>query len=584
MSASKANKSAPEWSPRKWTVPPGLSYYLTRFSIRCEKMVENFNNGRSRPLMIHGPSGVGKSMFVDYFIKQFQEKTGNKKVFYVNCAAIPGTLLESELFGYEKGAHSMASQSKPGYFEIVKDGVIVLEEIGEMEKQVQAKLLIAIEHKEFLRLGGVEAIEFKGQIVATTNAEIGCFRGDFWYRFDIFVVPPLYKRRQDILYYIDAYSGDLLRFLPRGIILALLAYNWPGNVREIERVCNSIVENIYLAANDFCDDESGSSSLDYILSNHRLYLYGEDEISTFPFRKLPSLVSKLKKERIDIRRIEKVLNPSLLSLDQYGEKFYVEGGIVETDEDEIEGREDVNFKTVFNLQFELAYHGLLIFCKLFLQNPFEDMNLLDLCSFSLSNDEDDEDGEGIQDNNSDLPNGINIFLQALGGLESPFDVLKICTEDRVGSTMAFNSLCLNIYKLGFSYYKFWPKDYREAFVECMKYLTQIQSLEENDLNNIFDLYIRNKSNQFLSQLFRGAIETNTVKEIPIEDVAISDLRELYYETLCNKIGLNRSSQKKIAEIAKLSEGAISQDFTKFKIKEKFSNPNFPPRKRLVFLE
>jgi len=584
MSASKANKSASEWSLRKWTVPPGLSYYLTRFSIRCEKMVENFNNGRSRPLMIHGPSGVGKSMFVDYFIKQFQEKTGNKKVFYVNCAAIPGTLLESELFGYEKGAHSMASQPKPGYFEIVKDGVIVLEEIGEMEKQVQAKLLIAIEHKEFLRLGGVEAIEFKGQIVATTNAEIGCFRGDFWYRFDIFVVPPLYKRRQDILYYIDSYNGDLLRFLPRGIILALLAYNWPGNVREIERVCNSIVENIYMAANDLCDEESGSSSLDYILSDHRLYLYGEDEISTFPFRKLPRLVSKLKKERIDIKRIEKVLNPSLLSLDQYGEKFYVEGGIIETDKDEIEGREDVNFKPVFNLQFELAYHGFLIFCKLFLQNPFEDMNLLDLCSFSLSNDEDDEGDGEIQDNSSDLLNGIDIFIQALGGLESPFDVLKICNEDRVGSTMAFNSLCLNIYKLNFSYLKSWPKGYREAFVESMRYLTGIQSLEESDLTDIFRLYMKNKSNQFLIKLFGDITETDAAKEIPIEDIAFSDLRELYYETVCSKIGLKHGSQKRIAEIAKLSAGTISQDFAELKIKEKFSNPNFPPRKRLVFLE
>lgn len=584
MSAPKANKSAPEWSPRKWTVPPGLSYYLTRFSIRCEKMVENFNNGRSRPLMIHGPSGVGKSMFVDYFIKQFQEKTGNKKVFYVNCAAIPGTLLESELFGYEKGAHSMAPQSKPGYFEIVKDGVIVLEEIGEMEKQVQAKLLVAIEHKEFLRLGGVEAIKFKGQIVATTNAEIGCFRGDFWYRFDIFVVPPLYKRRQDILYYISEYDGDILRFLPKGTILALLAYNWPGNVREIERVCNSIVENIYLAAGDHCDEENGSPSLDYVLSNHRLYLYEESEISNFPFKKLPRLASKLKNGKIDISKIEKVLNPSFLSLDQFGEKFYVEEGVAETDEGESEGGDDVNFKTVFNLHFELAYHGFLVFCKLFFQNSGDDTNLLDMCSFSLSNDEDGEDDEGIQNNVNDASNGIEFFLKALDGLNSSFDVLNIRAEDRIGATMAFNSLCLNIYKSSFSHFKSWPKDYRVAFVECMKYLTGIQSLVENDLDDIFNLYMENKSNKFLSQLFGGIPEADDIKEISIEDIAYSDIKELYYETLVNKIGFKHGSQKRIAEIAKLSTTTISQDFAELKIKEKFGNPNFPPRKRLIFLE
>ena len=154
MSASKANKSAPEWSPRKWTVPPGLSYYLTRFSIRCEKMVENFNNGRSRPLMIHGPSGVGKSMFVDYFIKQFQEKTGNKKVFYVNCAAIPGTLLESELFGYEKGAFTGANITKSGIIEEADGGTLFLDEIGDMEINSQAKLLRVIEYGEYRKVGG----------------------------------------------------------------------------------------------------------------------------------------------------------------------------------------------------------------------------------------------------------------------------------------------------------------------------------------------------------------------------------------------------------------------------------------------
>jgi transcriptional regulator with PAS, ATPase and Fis domain len=192
-------------------------------------------------VLITGESGTGKEL-VARAIHQYSRRAA-KPWIDINCAAIPGHLLESELFGYEKGAFSGADLGKLGMFELAKGGTLFLDEIGDLELQLQAKLLRVLDGAPFFRLGGTRKHSVDVRIVAATNNNLkervraGKFREDLYHRLnEIHLrVPPLRERREDIealAKYFLAQQDPGLRFSPDAMKL-LCAYSWPGNVREL---------------------------------------------------------------------------------------------------------------------------------------------------------------------------------------------------------------------------------------------------------------------------------------------------------------------------------------------------------------
>src|SRR5512145_267491 len=174
----------------------------------------------------------------------------------VNCAALPGNLIEGELFGREKGAFTGADTRQVGRFEVAHGSTLCLDEIGELPLEVQAKLLRAIQHNEFERLGSSHTIKVDARIVATTNRNLeeevrkGRFRQDLYYRLNVFpiTVPPLRQRQEDIPLLVQAFIeryarklGKQITSIPKETIRVLQDYPWPGNVRELESIMERAV-------------------------------------------------------------------------------------------------------------------------------------------------------------------------------------------------------------------------------------------------------------------------------------------------------------------------------------------------------
>lgn len=200
------------------------------------------------PVLLLGETGCGKGIIADSIHKLSHRCQG--PMITVNCGAIPGPLLESELFGHEKGAFTGAERQKRGRFERGQGGTVFLDEIGELPLQSQVKLLHVLQHKEIERVGGSRSIPLDIRIIAATNRDLaamvrdGQFREDLWYRLNVFpvMVPPLRQRKEDIPalvhHFLQRKAVDLkLPFRPRlpaGALDRLMAYEWPGNVRELE--------------------------------------------------------------------------------------------------------------------------------------------------------------------------------------------------------------------------------------------------------------------------------------------------------------------------------------------------------------
>jgi two-component system, NtrC family, response regulator AtoC len=198
------------------------------------------------PVLITGESGVGKEV-VARLIHRLSRRS-NEEWLKINCAALPLDLLESELFGYEAGAFTGATKSKPGKFEMCDKGTLLLDEIGEMSPQLQAKLLHVLQDGTFSRLGGRGEKQTNARILAATNIDIQkalvekTFREDLYYRLSTFVlhIPPLRERREEIPYVLTQMSQQLalthelepVHFSPQ-MIAACVAYHWPGNLREL---------------------------------------------------------------------------------------------------------------------------------------------------------------------------------------------------------------------------------------------------------------------------------------------------------------------------------------------------------------
>jgi formate hydrogenlyase transcriptional activator len=200
-------------------------------------------------VLILGETGTGKELVA----RAIHELSGRKKGSFVkvNCAAIPANLLESELFGHEKGAFTGAVAQKLGRFELAHQGTLFLDEIGEMPLELQPKLLRAIQDQEIERVGGNRTIRVDIRFVVATNRDLkamvdtGRFRADLYYRLHVFPlsVPPLRERREDIplltRYFVQKYAQRMKRridTIPSAALAALNRYDWPGNIRELQNV------------------------------------------------------------------------------------------------------------------------------------------------------------------------------------------------------------------------------------------------------------------------------------------------------------------------------------------------------------
>ncbi|MEG8946742.1 sigma-54-dependent transcriptional regulator [Rosettibacter firmus] len=214
-------------------------------------------------VLIQGESGTGKELIARAI--HYNGKRKNAPFVVVNCASIPRELLESELFGHEKGAFTGAHQRKIGKFELANGGTIFLDEIGEMEMSLQAKILRVIQQKEFERVGGNEVIKTDVRIISATNRDLKecvdkkLFREDLYYRLSSFpiYIPPLRERKGDIVVLIDHFIKQLNEKLGKNIkgvtknaLKLMYDYNWPGNVRELE---NTLERCMILTDGDYID-------------------------------------------------------------------------------------------------------------------------------------------------------------------------------------------------------------------------------------------------------------------------------------------------------------------------------------------
>jgi formate hydrogenlyase transcriptional activator len=205
-------------------------------------------------VLILGETGTGKELIARAIHRL--SKRAERTFVKLNCAAIPTGLLESELFGHEKGAFTGAVARKAGRFELADGGTLFLDEVGDIPLDLQAKLLRVLQEQEFERLGGTKTIRVNVRLVAATNRDLskmveeGRFRNDLFYRLNVFPVrlPPLRERTDDIpalaRYFLGEYSRKLnkhVNTIPDSALLAMSQYRWPGNVRELENLIERCV-------------------------------------------------------------------------------------------------------------------------------------------------------------------------------------------------------------------------------------------------------------------------------------------------------------------------------------------------------
>ena len=252
-------------------------------------------------VLIQGESGTGKELVAKWI--HYQSSRAEKPFVAINCAAVPATLLESELFGHEKGAFTDAKTAKKGLFELADGGTVFLDEIGDMEMGMQAKLLRFLEDRTFRRIGGAKVVSVDVRIISATNKELlkaieeKSFRNDLYYRLQVIPIflPALRERREDIIqlanFFMESFNKEFNKSVKSISSMAekmLLDYNWPGNIRELKNV---IERAIILGTEDTL-----------LIENLPLEIIAKSSTSTAPVStfKLPS-------EGVDIEEVEKEL-------------------------------------------------------------------------------------------------------------------------------------------------------------------------------------------------------------------------------------------------------------------------------------
>lgn len=254
LGVEKLKEEVHFWREEVWrgAMPAGL----IGKSLPFQKMLQLVKRvaSTSATVLILGESGTGKEL-VATAIHQLSPRR-DQPLIKVNCAALPDNLLETELFGHEKGAFTGATTRKPGRFERADQGTIFLDEIGEISPAMQVKLLRVIQEKEIERVGGTETIKVDVRIIAATNRDLesevraGRFREDLYYRLNVVPVevPPLRARKEDIpelaVYFARKFGGELGKGdiqIPAETMELLKQYHWPGNVRELQNVIERAV-------------------------------------------------------------------------------------------------------------------------------------------------------------------------------------------------------------------------------------------------------------------------------------------------------------------------------------------------------
>ena len=257
-------------------------------------------------ILITGESGTGKELVANLIQKC--SSRSDKPFLKVNCNAINDSLLESDLFGYEKGAFTGATSRQKGKFEIVHDGTIFLDEIGDISPRMQAALLRVLQNGEIIRVGGNEAFTVNVRILAATNVDLpqmvqdGTFRLDLYYRLNIIniEIPPLRERREDIVemvtHFVKRYRQAFKKeidFLPESIISRLVLHDWPGNARELENVIQRamlMAKNSIITSQDIIIEDKGITSPSYDYLNQVCVQLGQ--------KSLKELTSDFEKEII----------------------------------------------------------------------------------------------------------------------------------------------------------------------------------------------------------------------------------------------------------------------------------------------
>lgn len=229
-------------------------------------------------ILILGESGTGKELVARTI--HYNSPRKSKPLIPINCGAIPETLLESELFGHEKGAFTGASTTRIGRFELADGGTIFLDEIGDMSPTLQVKLLRVLQQREFERVGGVRTIKVDVRIIAATNIDLeqavheGKFREDLYYRLNVIpvVIPPLRERADDIPLLMDHFLShfnkskkrDIKGFSPAAMDI-LVSYPWPGNIRELENLVERLI--ILKGNGTICPDDLPEKFISHTLNN-----------------------------------------------------------------------------------------------------------------------------------------------------------------------------------------------------------------------------------------------------------------------------------------------------------------------------
>jgi formate hydrogenlyase transcriptional activator len=222
-------------------------------------------------VLIMGETGTGKELIARAIHKR--SKRSDRPFISVNCAAVPASLIMSELFGHEKGAFTGAVQRRLGRFELAEGGTIFLDEVGDLPMETQIALLRVLQEREFERVGGTEVLRTDVRVISATNRDLqaaiadGGFRSDLYYRLNVFPIrlPPLRERKEDVpllvSYFVDRYAkraGKKINHIQKKALEALEEYSWPGNIRELQNVIERSL--IIGETNEFSIDKSWFSS------------------------------------------------------------------------------------------------------------------------------------------------------------------------------------------------------------------------------------------------------------------------------------------------------------------------------------
>jgi len=289
-------------------------------------------------VLINGESGTGKELIARAI--HYNGTRKNEPFVVVNSASIPRELLESELFGHERGSFTGAHQKKIGKFELANGGTIFLDEIGDMEMSLQAKILRVIQQKEFERVGGVETIKSDVRIISATNINLKeavtnrQFREDLFYRLSTFpiTIPPLRERRGDIIVLINHFLAEFnkkndkeIKHITKAALKLLYDYDWPGNVRELE---NTIERCIILADEDKIDVEVLPPQIQSAEGDSTIDMHGPlftEDSPIIPFEKLKAEAIKhaLRITNGNIVDASKKLNVGRATLYRLMEKYEI---------------------------------------------------------------------------------------------------------------------------------------------------------------------------------------------------------------------------------------------------------------------